>query len=339
MNKILTIVVPTYNAEKYLRDNLDSFRVKELFSDIEVLIVNDGSTDRSLQIANEYVEQYPDVYRVITKENGGHGSGINCGIQYAAGKYFKVVDADDWVEKDAFTQLVQCLKTTSSDVIYSGFLWAFDRGEASIHDFETKAEFESPFADVIYNQEYEFDQIARKAYIKMHNLTIKTAILKQHMIPIDEHCYYVDSEYITYPIPYVNTITFLKDFVYRYRIGTTQQSVSIAQMQKNEKHYDKVIHSLLNFYSRLGKQIACSDEKKAYLAGIIARVIAGKYKIMLSGPCTAEKKSQLVAFDKMIKRDFHEIYLANCNRPVSLLRLSGYTLYGVAGALVKHKYR
>lgn len=81
MGKILTVVVPTYNAEKYLRDNLESFKIPELMEDLEILIVNDGSTDHSLEIAEEYVRQYPDTYRVITKENGGHGSGINAGSQ------------------------------------------------------------------------------------------------------------------------------------------------------------------------------------------------------------------------------------------------------------------
>lgn len=130
MEKILTVVVPTYNAEKYLRDNLESFEIPELMQDIEILIVNDGSTDHSLEIAREYAERYPDTYRVITKENGGHGSGINCGIEHALGTYFKVVDADDWVGKEAFVSLVRTLKTSDADVVYSGFLWTYDNGEA-----------------------------------------------------------------------------------------------------------------------------------------------------------------------------------------------------------------
>ena len=115
MEKILTVVVPTYNAEKYLRDNLESFEIPELMQDLEILIVNDGSTDHSLEIAREYAERYPDTYRVITKENGGHGSGINCGIEYALGTYFKVVDADDWVGREAFVSLVRTLKTSDAD--------------------------------------------------------------------------------------------------------------------------------------------------------------------------------------------------------------------------------
>ena len=78
MEKILTIVVPAYNAETCLRDNLESFCIESVLPDIEILVINDGSTDRTQEIAEEYVKQYPDSYRVITKKNGGHGSGINC---------------------------------------------------------------------------------------------------------------------------------------------------------------------------------------------------------------------------------------------------------------------
>ena len=281
MGKILTIVVPTYNAEKYLRDNLESFEIPELMQDIEVLIINDGSTDHSVDIAREYEARYPDTYRVITKENGGHGSGINCGVAHARGTYFKVVDADDWVGKEAFFSLVKTLKITDADVVYSGFLWTYDHGEADKAAFQTKAEIEIPFAGVAYQKIYSFDEIADKLYMKMHNMTIKTEILRGHQIQIDEHCYYVDTEYITYPIPYVNTICFVDAFVYYYRLGREGQSVGMDKMQKNEQNYDKVLASLLHFYQQLGRELPCTQAKKQYIARLIARVIAGKFKIML----------------------------------------------------------
>ena len=115
-------------------------------------------------------------------------------------------------------------------------------------------------------------------------MTIKTEILKRNNIKIDEQCYYVDFEYITYPIPYVRTIKFVDAFVYMYRLGRQGQSVSIEKMQLNEKNYDKVIESLSGFYDRLNKNIMCSQEKEQYIARIIARIIAGKMKIMLSYP-------------------------------------------------------
>lgn len=339
MGKILTVVVPTYNAEKYLRDNLESFCVEELLSDIDVLVINDGSTDKSLEIAQEYMIRYPDTYRVVTKENGGHGSGINWGIRYAVGKYFKVVDADDWVNRDAFKELVSTLKNNDSDIISSGFLWAFDMGQADKSMYRTKAERQEPFDGVVYGKEYCFNDIAENLYVKMHNMTIKTSILKDNGIFIDENCYYVDTEYIIYPVPYINTICFIKDYVYLYRIGRAGQSVGIDKMQRNEKNYDRVISSLLGFFSKLGKEISCTNEKKDYIAAIIARVVAGKMKIMLSFPATRSKKQELLKFDEQLKDFYPEVYTKNINKAVHLLRKSKFVFYYPASLLVRRKYR
>lgn len=339
MEKILTVVVPTYNAEKYLRDNLESFEIPEILQDIEILTINDGSTDRSLNIAEEYTKRYPESYRVITKENGGHGSGINCGIEHARGMYFKVVDADDWVGRDALISLIAALKKKDADVVYSGFLWTYDCGEADKSKFRTKAEITTPFKGVEYGKVYQFDDIADKLYMKMHNMTIRTELLRKNWIRIDEHCYYVDAEYITYPIPCVTTICFVDQFVYYYRLGREGQSVGLDKMQKNELNYDKVICSLLNFYQKLGGEISCSEDKKNYIAGIIARVIAGKIKIMLSFPASCRKKKELVQFEQKIRCEYPEIYSYNKNKALSLLRMSRYLLYYPASKMVRQMYR
>lgn len=339
MSKVLTIVVPTYNAEKFLRVNLESFCIEEILEDIDVLVVNDGSKDSSLSIAEEYAERYPNSFRVISKENGGHGSGVNCGIENACGRYFKVVDADDWVERAAFINLVRYLKQADEDIVYSGFLWVFDNGEASIETFQKKAELVIPFEGVQYQKRYCFDEIADRAYIKMHNITIKTQILREHQIRLDEHCFYVDSEYISYPIPYVQTVIFLEDFVYMYRIGRSGQSVSLEQMRRNERNYDKVLQSLCEFYKKLGKEIPCSEQKKSYIASIIARVLAGKYKIVLSAPASREKRKELQDYDEKIRTNFPDIYTANINKAVQVLRKSGYKAYWIVNRLVKIRYR
>lgn len=338
MGKILTVVVPTYNAEQYLRDNLESFCIPELLPDIEILIINDGSTDHSVDVAMEYVNRYPDSYRVVNKENGGHGSGINSGIEHAAGTYFKVVDADDWVDQKAFKGLVETLRKSECDIVYSGFYWTYDEGQKDKETFRKKAETEVPFPGVQYQKTYEFDAIADQIYVKMHNVTIRTEILRAHAIHIDEHCFYVDTEYITYPIPYVKTICFVDAFVYMYRIGRQGQSVGIDKMQRNEKNYDKVITSLLTFYSSLGGELACTEAKRKYIAGIIARVVAGKIKIMLSFPAAEQKKQELRVFDENLKTQYPDIYKANINAALKLLRTTNYILYRPASLIVKMKY-
>lgn len=338
MDKLLTIVVPTYNAEKYLRDNLESFKIEEIMNEIEVLIINDGSKDGSLKIAEEYAERYPDTYRVITKENGGHGSGINCGIQNARGTYFKVVDADDWVERDGFCKLLTVLRGHDVDVVYSRFLWVYDMGEEDKTQFKTKAEMVKPFEAVCYEKDYVFDEIAEELYIKMHHMTIKTEILLGQQIHIDEHCYYVDTEFITFPIPYVKTICFADATVYMYRIGRQGQSVGLDKMQKNEANYDRVIEHLLEFYKSLGDEVSCTAAKRIYLANIIARVVAGKIKIMLSFPASIEKKLELKEYDERLKTEYPEIYSANKNKAVWMLRKTRYIVYRLASGMVKRTY-
>ena len=234
---------------------------------------------------------------------------------------------------------MRTLKTSDAVVVYSGFLWTYDNGEADKNTFRSKAEIEIPFEGVEYQKIYRFDDIADRLYMKMHNMTIRTEILREHQIRIDEHCYYVDTEYILYPIPYVKTICFVDAFVYYYRLGREGQSVGLEKMQKNEQNYDKVLSSLLSFYQQLGERLPCTDIKKRYIAGLIARVIAGKFKIMLSFPPSAEKKQQLRQYDRTLKEQYRDIYDSNINKAVSLLRKTQYHTYYLANMLVRRTYR
>ena len=120
--KILTIVVPSYNTELYIDECLPTIISSKSIDDIEILLVNDGSTDNTLKKARYFEELYPQSIRVIDKENGGHGSVINRGIKEATGKYFKVIDGDDWVDTAAFNQLVSCLKRVDVDLVMNPYI-------------------------------------------------------------------------------------------------------------------------------------------------------------------------------------------------------------------------
>ena len=109
--KYLTITIPSYNSEQYLERCLDSMILPAgLMEHVEIIVVNDGSTDRTGEIADDYVRRFPDTVKVIHKENGGHGSGVNAGIENAEGKYFKVVDSDDWLEENAYREILEQIK-------------------------------------------------------------------------------------------------------------------------------------------------------------------------------------------------------------------------------------
>ena len=347
--KLLTVTVPAYNAEAYLDTCLTSLCQEEVLGELEVLVIDDGSTDGTGAVAERYAARYPETVRVIHKENGGHGSGINRGAEEARGTYFKVVDADDWVEREAFLHLMEFLRETEADIAASGFLWAYDDGSGNPESFRKKAEFKEPFPGVRYWETYRFDDIADRLYVKMHAMTIKTELLRKAVLEaglrLDEHCYYVDAEYILYPIPYVETISFLPDFVYMYRIGRQGQSVSLSKMRKNEENYRRVLQSLFRFYDRCrmggtsepqgGGQLSCSKEKCAYIAGIIARVAAGNIKICLSFPDSRGGKQRLLSFDRELREKYPDIYRANRNKAVAALRKSHYLLYPLAVRMLK----
>lgn len=349
MEKILTVTVPAYNAESYLGYCLDSLCLPDLLDKLEIIVVDDGSQDLTGQLADQYMLRFPGTVRVIHKENGGHGSGINCGIQAAQGRYFKIVDADDWVDAQGFRNLIRFLERSLnrsdsseniSDLIVSGFYWAFDDGSGQEENFRRKPEIKEPFPGVVYNQVYRFDQIASKLYVKMHALTIRTELLQSHMVRIDENCFYVDMEYILFPIPYAETIAFIRDFVYQYRIGRQGQSVDPNRMIRLQADYDRVLKALFAFYEQCSSgEIPCSHEKCGYIARIIARAAAGKIKILLSLPIRRAVKDRLISFDKGLKKHYPCIYKANCSKGVTLLRLSAYHLYTPACWLLRIKNR
>ena len=100
MEKILSVSIASYNVEKFIRKALDSCCIPEIMDRLEVIVVNDGSTDSTLEIAREYETKYPETFRVIDKINGGYGSTVNASIRVAAGRYFRLLDGDDWFDRD-----------------------------------------------------------------------------------------------------------------------------------------------------------------------------------------------------------------------------------------------
>lgn len=238
MEKILTITIPAYNVSKYLPEVIPTFLQPEVLEDIELLIVNDGSKDNTKEIAEKYQEKYPSVIRVINKENGGHGSTINRGISEAKGKYFKVVDGDDWVDSDEFIRFVGDLKSVNTDVVMNPYKCVYvNEGKEEI---KSNSRFEC-------GKVYQISNIIAELgnnYV-MHALTYRTEVLKR-IKQISENCFYVDQEYICYPLQFVNSIAFFDEVVYQYRLGTDEQSVNIEKLKKNVRMHGRVTNSIAN---------------------------------------------------------------------------------------------
>ena len=332
MDKILSIIVPSYNVEKYISKCLDSLIVEEIIDDIEVLIVNDGSKDSTVEIAKEYCNRYPETFILRNKENGGHGSTINCGIKHATGKYFKVLDGDDWLYTSNLVEYIDLLKQRDEDIIASDYLCIKDGTEEV---FMKKSVTSMPER---YGNAFSLVEDAIEDVIKMHALTIKTKILQEHNILIDEHCYYVDCEYIAYPIPFCTSVYYDKHDIYCYRLGRNGQSVDIKSMQKNRKQHERVFNALLSFYDNLPE---ISENKKRYIERIIGQVMENQFQIYISMGLRAGMRDELVEWDRRLKNKHMGVYTATDKLSIMMLRKTHYFIlpFGtIIYRLIKDRY-
>lgn len=315
MEKVLSVVVPAYNVERYLEQCLQSFEVPEILSQIEVLIINDGSRDSTPDIAKRYCDKYPHTYFLYNKENGGHGSGINYGIKHATGKYFKVVDGDDWLNTKELPMFVNMLEKSDADIVATDFLCIQD---------ETKEILQKKYCTRVKNLYGKLCNLSDgevTEVIKMHAFTIRTKILQKHNIVMDEHCYYVDCEYITYPILYAETVYFYNKFIYMYRLGRNGQSMDIKSMQRNRSQHMHVLTSLLSFYKQIEN---VSKEKRCYIERCIAQVVENQFQIYISMGLQKGIFKELKRWDMELKRCYPTVYAATRKKSITLLRRTGY---------------
>lgn len=322
MEKVLTVVIPSYNVEKYLHQTLDSFLADEVLEKIEVVVVDDGSKDHTAKIGREYQDKYPGTFRVISKSNGGHGSTINTGIATARGKYFKVVDGDDWVDTEEFMKLVYELMNCDTDYVLTDY--------NQVNDI-TKEETKISFSFLGQKEVWNFDEIADKLEIPMHALVIKTEILKEHAIYLDENSFYVDVEYVLFPIPYVETLAYYPLCVYQYRVAQITQSVSIKGFQKHmQNHIDVTLH-LCEFLKEYEKKQK-NSRKVNHIANRIASMVGDQAGIFTSfSPLDKEIRQKFIKFDKEVAKRSSLVYELSDSRSkvLHLLRKTNFRFYPI----------
>ena len=326
MGKILSITIPSYNVEKYIDKCVQSMLVDSILEDIEILIVNDGSKDSTPEIAKGYVEKYPQTVRLIDKENGGHGSTINAGIREATGKYFKVVDGDDWLKTENLEHFIALLKEHDEDVIASNYLCIRDESYEIIA--EKRVSSDASYYGTIRNM----DRGEVKEVIKMHGLTIRTSILKENNILIDEKCFYVDAEYIAYPMPFVSTVYYDDEFIYMYRLGRNGQSMDIRSMQRNREMHMKVLNSMLAFYDKLPQM---TNEKKSYIERVIAQMVENQFQIYISMGTDKEIQKETAAWDRALLKKYPRVANSTNKKSITLLRNTNYSILPIGSFVLK----
>jgi glycosyltransferase involved in cell wall biosynthesis len=222
--KLLTAAIPCYNSAAYM-----SHAIETLLSggeEMEIIIVNDGSTDDTQRIAEEYQIKYPGIIRVITQENGGHGEAVNTGLANATGLYFKVVDSDDWVNERALCQVMEVLKNliadgNSPDLFLANYVYEkVDAKKKKVISYNWALPKDQIFT---WDDIMHFKQSQN---ILMHSTIYRTKLLKSCGIHLPKHTFYVDNIFVYQPLPYVKTLYYMDVNLYRYFIGRADQSVN-----------------------------------------------------------------------------------------------------------------
>ncbi len=301
--KYISFAIPCFNSQNYMSRAIDSLLTGK--DEVEILIVNDGSRDQTSEIAHEYMENYPDIVRVIDKENGGHGDAVNAGLGAAQGKYFKVVDSDDWVDEEALKRILTLIRNLEEDgeqidMLVSNFV--YEKAGAShkkcVHYRNALPQDEIFRWDDIGH--FRLDQ-----YILMHSVIYRTDLLKLIQMKLPKHTFYVDNIYVYYPLPHVRKIYYLDIDFYRYFIGRDDQSVNEKNMIARADQQIYVTKTMIDMYE-LGE--ISSRKLRLYMVNYLAIMMTVSSIILIRSKTeeNIEKKRELWRYLK--KRDF-KMYL------------------------------
>jgi glycosyltransferase involved in cell wall biosynthesis len=265
--KLLSIAIPCYNSSDYMRKCIDSLLPGG--DDVEIIIVNDGSSDNTIDIAEEYRERFPSIVKVVNKQNGGHGSGVNAGIEKAKGIYYKVVDSDDWVNQAAYMKILEKLKEltengTPVDMFISNFVYEKE-GEKrkkvmSYHHALPK--------DRIFGWK-DIRHFRVGQYILMHSVIYRTNLLRECNLKLPEHTFYVDNIFVFNPLPYVKTLYYMDVNFYRYYIGRADQSVNEQVMISRIDQQIKVNKMMVDYYVAEKQRILANGKVRRYMVNYL----------------------------------------------------------------------
>ena len=244
--KYISFAIPCYNSEAYMAQAIES--ILPGGEDVEILIVNDGSKDRTAEIGKEYEEKYPGIVKLINKENGGHGDAVNAGLSHASGKYFKVVDSDDWVDRISLMKILNVLKNFEEEEQEVDMLIANYVYEKVGMEHKKVIRYDNVLPK---NQILKWDEIGQfhiGQYILMHSVIYRTDMLKLCQLTLPKHTFYVDNIYVYYPLPHVRTLYYMDVDFYRYFIGREDQSVNEKVMISRIDQQIFVTKTMIDMY-------------------------------------------------------------------------------------------
>jgi glycosyltransferase involved in cell wall biosynthesis len=319
----MSLVIPCYNSEDYMRHCIESLLPGG--GEVEILIVNDGSTDKTAEIAEDYQARYPGIVRVIHQENGGHGAAVNTGIQNASGLFFKVVDSDDWVDREAYAEVCRTLKQLSGagqlDMLLTNYVYEKEgKKKKTVMSYTNVLPAGRIFT---WNETGRF---RKGQYILMHSIIYRTAFLRKCGLQLPRHTFYVDNLYAYIPLKDVKTMYYLNVDFYRYYIGRPDQSVHESIMIKRIDQQLKVNRIML---TALALEEIEEPRKRRYMFNYleIVTVISSILLVRSGTPESLRKKRELWQFIKKQNKGLYKrMRYGLLGQLVHMPEITGYNL-------------
>lgn len=244
--KILTVAIPCYNSEEYMRHAVESVLVGG--EDVEIIIVDDGSTDDTAKIADELEAEHPGIVRAIHQKNGGHGEAVNAGLRNAKGLYFKVLDSDDWLDREALIKVLEKLhgfirEGQIVDMLLANYVYE----KPSVRKHKA-IRYEDVFPERKVFGWSDIKKFKISQNILMHSVIYRTQMLLDCGLELPKHTFYVDNIFVYMPLPFVKTMYYMNVDLYRYFIGRDDQSVNEKVMVGRIDQQIKVNKMMIDAY-------------------------------------------------------------------------------------------
>ena len=305
--KLLSVAIPCYNSESYMGKCIESLLPGG--EEVEIIVVNDGSKDRTAEIAREYAKKYPTIVKVVDKENGGHGSAVNAGLDNATGLFFKVVDSDDWVDEEAYRKILDKLAEFAGsrpvlDMLISNFM--YDK-EGAKHKKIMKYSSRTLPKDCLFTWK-EVGHFFKGQYILMHSVIFRTKLLKECGIRLPEHTFYVDNLFVFEPLPFVKNIYYMDEVFYHYYIGREDQSVNEEIMISRIDQQIFVNKRMMDYIVENKSVIYKEKQLKSYMMNYLD-IITTVSSILLIKSGTEENLEKKKELWKYLKKKDRYIFL------------------------------
>lgn len=319
---VLSIIIAAYNIESTIDRIFTHLFDCKLLDEIEVIVVNDGSKDATLERAREYEAQYPQLVHVLDKPNGGHGSALSAGFKVAQGRFCRPLDGDDWLDPHGLDALVSLLKTMTADMVIC------DNVRLNLDTNETqRIRMDIPSNELLTLD----DLVAAEAVPVYHGVIYSTAIL-QTIPELDHHCFYVDNEYDTYPMFSVKSVYYLPTVVYVHTTGNEEQSTSNASLIRNEQDIRTVFFSLLDYARVHGGNYSAVLLTERYAEGLMYM-----FTLVASEMNKREGTRKMKSFYKKIEQQYPDFYKKSHGTISDIYRYSHFHGYMLVRMLLHLK--